>query len=1076
MKRKMLWSSIMLLLFVSQIMAQITGKVQDEYGPLQGALVTVVGTNTSVETDADGAFSIPGKVGDVLDITNPITFGQKTFPVKSLQMGVIKLSEKEVGLDVVVAFGKQKKENLTGAVSVIDSKNFESRPISNAVQALQGKVAGMNFNIGNRGTELGASPSFNVRGEGTLGIGSSASPLVLIDGVEGDFSSLNPQDIESISVLKDAASSSLYGSRAAFGVVLVTTKSGKEGKVSISYNNSLRYSSPTLVPKFLDSETFMHYLNEAYRNNSAASGDRFTKSQIENAIKYKNGEIDYATAFDPSLGVWETIKAWDNVDWYQQMYRAWAPSQEHNLSINGGNEKATYYLSAGYLGQEGLVRYNTDTYDRITLNAKFTANLKSWLKLQYQSRFTRELNGKSSYLAGAAASFYEDIVKKWPMFPVKDTNGNYIYGNGIGELEMGRYKRERDLLNQQVNLTITPLKDWNIYANFSYRTDTDFENRYYMPLYQYDDKGRASFAAPKFSISPYGKIAPGVSFLEEFGYKSNYFSPNIYSDYTKYFGNHTAKLTAGFQAEEFKNRDIRAKRNGIVNRDVIALATTDGDQMYVDGRYNDWATVGFFGRLNYDYDARYLVELNLRYDGTSRFLQDQRWNWYPSVSLGWNVAREGFWQNLGDIFSKISDFKLRASYGELGNQSTTNFYPFYQTMPFKPNVGTWLIDNKLTNTASMPQLISEFLTWERVETKNIGLDLNAFKNRFNLTLDFFERNTKDMVGPARALPGVFGAKVPNTNNTDMRSRGFELALGWNDKVGKDFNYSINATLTDSRQTVINYPNETGSLNTYYSGRELGEIWGFVTHGMAKTDAEINDWVSKHRPEFYNGNWRAGDIMFEDLNKDGKIGVGSSTLEDHGDLKIIGNRTPRYNFGLDLFAQYKGLDLRIFLQGTAKRDLDLDSKGFLTPNTLFTGANTPYDGGKTNLWPATGFKEHLDYFRPEGTTSPLGPNVDAYYPAPSLGDSYKNFPMPQTRYLQNGAYVRVKNIQLGYTLPKKLVQSIYMNRVRFYISGENLFTWTKLSSLFDPEVIGGASGQGKMYPLSKVVSTGISINF
>lgn len=411
MKRKMLWSSIMLLLFVSQIMAQITGKVQDEYGPLQGALVTVVGTNTSVETDADGAFSIPGKVGDVLDITNPITFGQKTFPVKSLQMGVIKLSEKEVGLDVVVAFGKQKKENLTGAVSVIDSKNFESRPISNAVQALQGKVAGMNFNIGNRGTELGASPSFNVRGEGTLGIGSSASPLVLIDGVEGDFSSLNPQDIESISVLKDAASSSLYGSRAAFGVVLVTTKSGKEGKVSISYNNSLRYSSPTLVPKFLDSETFMHYLNEAYRNNSAASGDRFTKSQIENAIKYKNGEIDYATAFDPSLGVWETIKAWDNVDWYQQMYRAWAPSQEHNLSINGGNEKATYYLSAGYLGQEGLVRYNTDTYDRITLNAKFTANLKSWLKLQYQSRFTRELNGKSSYLAGAAASFYEDIVK-----------------------------------------------------------------------------------------------------------------------------------------------------------------------------------------------------------------------------------------------------------------------------------------------------------------------------------------------------------------------------------------------------------------------------------------------------------------------------------------------------------------------------------------------------------------------------------------------------------------------------------------------------------------------------------------
>ncbi|MCK0205859.1 TonB-dependent receptor plug domain-containing protein [Ornithobacterium rhinotracheale] len=458
MKRKMLWSSTMLLLFVSQIMAQITGKVQDEYGPLQGALVTVVGINTSVETDAEGAFSIPGKVGDVLDVTNPITFGQKTFPVKSLKMGVLKLNEKEVKLDVVVAFGKQKKENLTGSVAVVNSKAFESRPVTNAVQALQGKVAGMNFNVGSSGTELGGSPSINVRGQGTLGIGSSASPLILIDGVEGDFSSLNPQDIESISVLKDAASSSLYGSRAAFGVVLVTTKSGKEGKVSISYNNSLRWSIPTLVPESLDSEIFMYYLNDAWHNNSSTTGDRFTKSQIENAIKYKNGEIMAATEWDPTLQRWKTYQAWDNVDWYRQMYRKWAPSQEHNFSINGGNDKTTYYLSANYLGQEGFMNYNTDTYDRLTLTAKFSANLKSWLKLQYQNRFSRELNGKSSFLAGASGDFYERIIRKWPVYPIKDLNGHYIYGNDIGEQEMGRYKRERDFLTQQINFTITPLK------------------------------------------------------------------------------------------------------------------------------------------------------------------------------------------------------------------------------------------------------------------------------------------------------------------------------------------------------------------------------------------------------------------------------------------------------------------------------------------------------------------------------------------------------------------------------------------------------------------------------------------
>lgn len=1072
----MLWSGMMLLLFVSQVWAQITGQVQDEYGPLQGALVTVVGTNNSVETNAQGEFSVPGKVGDVLDITNPITFSQKTFPVKSLKMGVLKLNEKEVKLDVVVAFGKQKKENLTGSVSVVDSKAFESRPISNAVQALQGKVAGMNFNVGSSGTELGNSPSFNVRGVGTLGIGSTASPLVLIDGIEGDFSSLNPQDIESVSVLKDAASSSLYGSRAAFGVVLVTTKSGKEGKVSISYNNSLRWNSPTLIPKSLDSETFMNYINEAWKNNSATSGLRFTKSQIENAIKYKNGEIKNATEWDPINQTWLTFKGWDNVDWYRQMYRDWAPSQEHNLSVNGGTDKTTYYLSANYLGQEGLLRYNTDTYDRYSLSAKFTSQLKSWLKLQYQSRFARELNGKSSFLAGASGDFYERVIRKWPMYPIYDPNGNYVYGNDIGEQQMGRYKRERDLLTQQINFTVSPTKNWNIYANLSYKTDTRFENRYYTPLYQYNEVGEASFAAPKFNISPYGKIAPGISFVEEYSYKSNYFSPNIYSDYTKTFRNHTAKFTAGFQAEVFKNRDIRAKRDGIISRDVIALATTDGDQMYVDGGYNDWATTGFFGRLNYDYSGRYLVELNLRYDGTSRFLREQRWNWYPSVSFGWNVAKENFWQNMGDFFSKINDFKLRASYGELGNQATNSFYPFFQIMPIRPNMGRWLIDNKLTNKSSIPALISTSLTWERVETKNIGLDIAAFKNRFNLTLDVFERNTKDMVGPARELPGVFGADVPNTNNTDMRSRGFELALGWNDKIGKDFSYSINATLTDSRQIVTNYPNETGTLDNYYSGREIGEIWGFVTHGMAKTDQEILEWVENHKPEYYEGNWRAGDIMFEDLNKDGKIGIGNNTLENHGDLKIIGNRNPRYNFGLDISTQYKGIDFRVFLQGTAKRDLDLDSEGFLRPNTLFTGANTPYSNGGHNVWGAAGFKQHLDYFRPADTKSPLGPNVDAYYPAPSLGDSYKNFPISQTRYLQNGAYVRLKNIQLGYTLPKELVKKIHINKVRFYVSGENLFTWTKLSSLFDPEVIGGQSGQGKMYPLSKIVSTGISINF
>ncbi|MGQ1943422.1 SusC/RagA family TonB-linked outer membrane protein [Ornithobacterium rhinotracheale] len=1061
-------------------MAQITGKVQDEYGPLQGALVTVVGTNTSVETDAEGAFSIPGKVGDVLDITNPITFGQKTFPVKSLKMGVLKLNEKEVKLDVVVAFGKQKKENLSGAVSVVDSKVFEDRPVSNAVEALQGQVAGMNFNVGSTGTELGGSPEFNVRGKGTIGTGSNSSPLVLIDGMEGDLTSLNPQDIESISVLKDAASSSIYGSRAAFGVILVTTKSGKEGKVSINYNNSFRLSTPTLLPKMLDSETFANYFNDALSN--AGGGKRFNPELMKKIIAYKNGQIEYETGWDKDQLKWKIWDAWGNNNWYKIFYRDWAPSQEHNLSVNGGTANVNYYFSANYLGQEGLFKQNTDTYDRYSVNGKFNAKLKDWLKLAYNSRFVRELNGKSSYIDGARGDFYSTIVKRWPVVPLKDSLGNYVNENLISEINMGRYKEEKDVLMQQLNLTFTPAKNWNIYANLSFKTDTRTAKRYYLPMYEYDNTGRPSFANPRFRDRRRYPLTAGTSLVEEYFFKANYYSPNIYTDYSRSFGVHNAKVMIGFQAEDYKNKAVVAERDHLLAYNKPVLSLTDGRNTNVYGDEREWSTAGFFGRLNYDYDGRYLLEFNLRYDGTSRFLQDQRWNWYPSASLGWNVAKENFWENLGGIFNKVNNFKLRASYGELGNQNTSDYYPFYERMRLGTNNGQWLIDDYFTNTAYAPNLISGLLTWEKVATTNFGLDITAFKNRLDFVLDVFQRKTKGMVGPAPEVPATLGAKVPLFNNTDMESKGFELSLGWNDKIGKDFKYGIKGTLTDSKQKVTNYPNETGSLETYYTGYELGTIWGFSTHGIAKTNQEMNEWLKTHNPRF-GSDWQAGDIMYNDLNGDGIIDDGNYTLDNHGDLKIIGNSTPRYNFGLELNAQYKGFDFRAFFQGTAKRDLNLDTepgRNILNrdPNPMFSGANTPYRGSRdrVNQWPAVAFEQHLDYFRPADTDSPFGPNVDAYYPAPRMGQSYKNFRYPQTRFLQNGAYVRLKNIQLGYTLPKKLIQSVGLNKVRIYVSGENLVTWTKLSSIFDPEVVDGIYGKGMMYPLSKVISTGLSISF
>ncbi|MRJ09528.1 TonB-dependent receptor [Ornithobacterium rhinotracheale] len=1071
MKQKILWSGSMLLLCMGHILAQITGKVQDEYGPLQGALVTIVGTNTSVETNAEGAFSIPGKVGDVLDITNPINFSQKTFPVKSLKMGVLKLNEKEVKLEVVVAYGKQKKENLTGSVSVVDSKAFEDRPVSNAVQALQGQVAGMNFNMGASGTELGSSMKFDIRGTGTIG-GSSSNPLVLIDGVEGDLSSINPQDIESVSVLKDAASSSIYGSRAAFGVILVTTKSGKTGKVRISYNNNLSWTAPTIIPETLDSESFAYYVNDAMINDGKKP--RFDKKWIEQIIDYKNGVLKDNISWNAKTNSWYFTRAFANTNWSKVYYRDWSPSQEHNLTINGGTDAFRYYVSSNFLSKEGLLRFNTDTYDRYTLNGKFSADLTKWLKLDYNSRFIRVKNGKPTYANGGSQQFYQTILKKWPTYPAVDLNGHYLFSSDIPLLEMGRFTSEQDILYQTLNFTVEPVKNWITHFNFTYKTDQTNRKKYINPVYEYDIDNNPFAVSPDYYDRDFGadKIkTAGYSAVWNAGRKINFFTPNIFTEYSKDFGAHNLKGLVGFQSELYQIEDFSVSRNGSVVPGKEYIDLTQGDQVYATGGASEWTTAGFFGRLNYAYENKYMLEFNLRYDGASRFLDDLRWALYPSVSIGWNIANEKFWENMGGIFNKIGTFKLRGSYGSLGNQTTRDFYPYYSKMVIRTGTGKWLINGTPTNQAFQPALISEGLTWEKVVTYNAGLDISAFKNKFDLSFDIFARYTNDMVGPAPTLPGVFGAKEPQINNTDLVTRGFELALGWNDRIGKDFKYSVRGTLTDSRQKVTNYPNALKSFGqAYYPGQYLGEIWGYVTHGIAKTEKEMQEWLKTHDQTMIGNKWGAGDIMYEDLDGDGKIYIGSNTVDNPGDRKIIGNATPRFNFGLDLSAAYKGVDLKIFLQGVGKRDLALEGP-------LFQGFNM------TNMWNTTAVVNHIDYFRPADTESPLGPNVDSYFPRVQFIDGIKNF-YKQTRFLQNGAYLRVKNIQLGYTLPKNMTKSIGLNSVRFYFSGENLFTFTKLIDIFDPEAIsahssfnvGGYAASGSMYPMSKVISTGININF
>ena len=1038
----------------------VKGTVTDESKlPMPGVSVVVKGTTHGTSTDIDGKYELQAKAGDVLEFSSVGYTTQSKKVVgggKSYSLSVV-LKEKtqELSEVVVVGFATQKKENLTGAVTSVDAKALESRPVNNVTQALQGNVSGLNFSIGNGGGQLDNSFSFNIRGAGTIGAGSNASPLVLINGMEGDINTLNPQDIESISVLKDAASASIYGSRAAFGVVLVTTKSGKEGKVEMNYNTNYRLSSPIGIPEMLDSEDFANYFNEAQKNNGGAPV--FEPRILENIKAYKAGQLKDATDWNPrkdGTGAWNDYKqSWANVDWFKEFYRTSAPSQEHNFSARGGSEKLKYYVSLGWLDAEGLSRYNTDKLARYSANAKISSQILPYLKLEYSTRFSRKDFSRSSYLGGL---FFHNIARRWPTLPVKDPNGHYMNGNEIAQLNEGRDKTQTDELTQQLALVFNPIKGWVTNVELNYRTTDLFNTWYFLPIYKYGLHGEP------IAISREGSTPAGTSKIGESAGRYNFFNTNIYSSYTKQIKKHTATILGGFQSELEKTHYFSASRDGLYSPDALSLNTTGGKEDDVSGNNQHWATAGFFARLNYNYDGRYLLEVNTRYDGTSRFLRDQRWNLFTSASLGWNVARESFWKKLGKFGEQVSEFKLRGSYGELGNQNTSNWYPFYQQMSVGTNNGNWLLKGDKTNTAYAPGLVASSLTWEKVASWNAGFDLTALKNRLKFTLELFSRKTYNMVGPAPELPPVLGTAPARINNTDMVSNGFEIVTSWKDKIGEDFSYGIKANLTDSRQKITKYPNKNNSLGTYREGQYLGEIWGYETEGIAKTDAEMTEWLRTHDQSALGNNWAAGDIMYRDLNGDGKINGGSGTSDNPGDRKVIGNTTPRYNFGVQVELKYKNVDFSMFWQGTGKRDLTFNGSPY------FKGANQ-------NVWQSAGFKEHLDYFRPENTDSPFGPNVNSYYPRPTMDGGGKNF-ATQTRWIQDASYVRLKNLQIGYTFPKDIMKTIGINNLRIYLSADNVCTFTKLSEIFDPEANGGSWGEGKLYPLSRVISTGLSVTF
>ena len=1044
----------MLFRSVSSQTITITGTVTDQNEPLPGVNVVIKGTTTGVISDIDGKFSInvPNKE-TVLQfsfmgyISQEISVGDQTFINVSLEEDTREIEEV-----VVVGFGTQKKVNLTGSVGTVNSKDLQNRPIANVSQALQGLSPGLNI----RSTTgmLDATPSIDIRGVGNLGTGSGSAPLVLVDGVESDLNVVNPQDIENISVLKDAAASSIYGSRAPFGVILITTKRGKAGQIKASYSNNFSWQSPTIWPRTMNALEMATFDNDASDNSNAAR--YFSDARIQRIKDFMSGASDiviYPNPANPTSWISAYSEGSANNDIYKMLFKKYAFVDEHNVNVNGGSDRITFYAGLRFLGQDGLLKIGEDKFRTIAPTATIEAKITDWMNIRYTTRFSRTDYNKPTELTD---NLFNDVARQgWPAVPLKDQNGHWNQASRIPYLENGgETDRQVDNFINHASIILEPIKNWVTTAEFNYNIKSysqravEYTSYFYNVLEEPIMNRQSSYVSNSF-------------------YKDNFLTFNLYSSYRFTLDNrHNFAVMAGAQMEELKRNTYGLSRVGVLVNELPVVDLTSGLDYLgspvspsVYGATNEWSTAGFFGRLNYDYQERYLLEANFRYDGTSRFREETRWNWYSSFSVGWNIANERFWDNLRHVVNLL---KLRGSYGELGNQNTSSWFPTYQVMSVSASAGSWLQGGLKPNVAYSPELISSSLTWERINSLNVGIDAAAFNNRLSASVDIFQRKTLDMVGPAMELPNILGKAVPRSNNTDLKTTGFELEIGWRDLLKSGLSYSVKFLLSDYQTEITRYPNFTKSLSTYYEGQKLGSIWGYETIGIAKSNEEMQ----AHLASLPNGGqnalgsqWLAGDIMYKDLNGDGKIDAGSTTYSDPGDRKIIGNNTPRYQFGLDLNAAWKGFDIRAFFQGVGKRN-------YVPTAPSFWGLTS------TGYWGQVVLKDHLDYFR-EQPSNDLPANINSYYPRPLMSGAAKN-QAAQTRYLQNAAYIRLKNLSLGYTLPQNITRNLYISSLRFYISGENLWLGTKMAKMYDPEIISNLSTEGSIYPLQKSFSFGLTI--
>lgn len=1060
----------------------LKGAVKDQSGePVIGANVVVKGTTNGTVTDVDGNFTLEVSNTDVL-LVSFIGYMTREIPVKDRNILNINLIEDTKSLDevVVVGYGTQKKVNLTGAVNVISNEDFENRQASTVSQLLQGAAPGFNFDIGSQdGFEPGATMNISIRGMGSL---NGGSPYVVIDGFPGDLNNLNPEDIESVSVLKDAAASAIYGARAPYGVILVTTKKGKKNeKVSVSYTGNLIVKTAQKLPESLDSYTWTRILNEAGDN---MGGHPFSNETIDRVIAYQKGDFEYiknsipdwpegATIFGamPEGNVWNNANLnYANTDWWD-IYFGNSVNQKHDISLHGGTDKVSYYFSAGYMDDSSVLNYGTDYFKRMNTLGKISVAITDWWDFGYETRFAKKIREKPNMTNEGDYSFlYRHISRNYPITPLYDGFGNYMFESHIPSMQAGTDKQDDIDFWNNFRMELRPLKGWKINADFAYNVYNQEISEVEKYIYTYD-----------INNQPYENGISIPNNLTRKKYIKKYWTTNIYTSYDFDINEeHNFTILAGMQFERGDESWVQGYTD-LISEKVPSFPTATGDALLAEALAHN-ATESYFARLNYNYKEKYLFEANVRYDGSYVFRNGKRWGTFPSFSVGWNLYNESFWENIEPY---VNTLKVRASWGQLGNQNISP-YSDLELIPISADKLNWIFNYGSTRPVgytSGPNLVNRNLTWETATTTNVGMDLSFLNNRLSATVDWFERRTIDMVGPSQAMPGVLGTGVPKENNSTLRTRGWEISLNWKHALENGLSYNLGISLYDYKSVVTKYFNPTGTLSTWYEGAEVGDIWGYTVNDLFRSQEDLDSYLSKVDMTHIAANWNTGDLKYEDINHDGKVNNGTNTIGNHGDLSVIGNDQPHYQYTINGGVSYKGFDFSMLWRGVAKKDM-----------YFYRGSNI-YWGFMGGWWESCLTPEHLDYFRDQPGSKYSGLyegdaniNTDAYWPRPYLNNTEeaKNKNHANTRYLQNAAYLRLQNVQLGYSFPRSIASKMHLEKLRIYFSGENLLTFSKLPNGIDPVApVGfptggeffGTAGSGRLtYGADRIYSIGLTVTY